>query len=125
MVKSRYFEAIPLEGDAVKHGAYSYVIRIKEEGRKKLTGKRLAIYLESEGIKCNSGYLSLIYDIDYAKQFSTEQEREQYKEQCPNAVSFVKYTIWLPQTILISPLKDIDDVVGALNKISRCVFGEE
>lgn len=114
-------EPVPIEGGATQHGNYAYVLRIREAFKKKLTGKRLAIYLETEGIPCNSGYKKLVYDIDFAKQFTTKEERNAYKEHCPMAVDYLKYTVWIPQTILISPKEDLDDVVGAINKIYRCL----
>ena len=114
-------EPVLIEGGATQHGNYAYVLRIRDAFKKKLTGKRLAIYLETEGIPCNSGYKKLVYDIDFAKQFTTKEERNAYKEHCPMAVDYLKYTVWIPQTILISPKEDLDDVVGAINKIYRCL----
>ena len=114
-------ETIPLEGAATCHGNYSYVLRVRDGSKKSLTGKRLAIYLETEGIPCNSGYKKLVYDIDFAKQFTAKEERNEIKERCPIANDFLKYAIWLPQTILISPKEDLDDVIGVINKIHRCL----
>ena len=109
---------IALKGDATSHGAYGYLLKINEAYRRKITGKRLSIYCETEGIPCNSGYLKLIPEIDYAKRFTTEEERARIIEKCPNAQKFIKYTIWLPQTILISSIDDVKDVVKALDKIA-------
>lgn len=110
-------EPIFLKDGATSHGSYAYILKVKPEYRKKLSGKRFAIYCEMEGIPCNSGYLKLIPDIVYAMNFSTEEERERIKEDCPTAYEFLKYCIWLPQTILISDMEDVKDVVRVVDKI--------
>lgn len=112
-------EPIALKENATGHGNYSYVLRIRDEFKKKLTGKRLAIYLETEGIPCNSGYTRLVYDVDYAKKFTTKEERDEFEKDCHRAKDFLKYSVWLPQTILISDKQDLDDVIGVINKICK------
>lgn len=114
-------EPVLLEGGATRHGNYSYVLRIRDEYKKKLTGKRLAIYMETEGIPCNSGYKKLVYDVDYAKEFTTLEEREALNERCLIANDFLKYALWIPQTVLLSSQEDLNDVIGAINKIAGCL----
>lgn len=114
-------EPVKLKGKATSHGNYSYVLKIRDGFRGKVTGKRLAIYLETEGIPCHSGYTHQIFDIEYSKQFFTEEEREDFKKECVVSERFIKSTVWLPQTILISSIEDIKDVIGAIDKIYKCI----
>ncbi len=62
-------EPIELTDSHASHGNYSYLLKIREAWRGRLSGKRLAIYLETEGIPCHAGYTHLAFDIDYCRNF--------------------------------------------------------
>lgn len=115
-------EPVLLDAGTGEHGNYSYLLKIRKEWSGKWSGKRLAIYLETEGIPCHSGYTQLAFDIDYCRDYLTPEERRNYREQCPAAMAFQQGTIWLPQTVLLGKAEDIQDVAGALDKISSCLL---
>lgn len=118
-------EPINLDERMANHGNYSYLLKIRSNCCSKLSGKRLAIYLETEGIPCNSGYTKLVFDIDYCHNFIQKKERDLFLDQCPTAKDFLQRTVWLPQTILLGSSEDIRDVVGALDKISACLLSSQ
>jgi len=110
------------EGVDSSHGNYCYLLRIRQSFYSKLSGKRLAIYLETEGIPCHSGYRQLAFDIDYCRPFFREEELGRFRDRCPNAAAFVQGTVWLPQTVLLGDEEDVQDVAGAIDKITEALL---
>ncbi|MCL2253047.1 MAG: DegT/DnrJ/EryC1/StrS family aminotransferase [Lachnospiraceae bacterium] len=110
-------EPIILKKPATSHGNYSYLLIIKKEYQSLLSGKRLAIYLETEGIPCHCGYKELVYNLKFCKQFYSDEMRREMNSQFPTAMRFSKSLVWLPQTILLSSAEDVEDVIKAINKV--------
>lgn len=114
-------EPIELSEADASHGNYGYLLKIRASWHRRLSGKRLAIFLETEGIPCHSGYTRLAFDIDYSQRMLSETERDRYREQCPVASQFVTSVVWLPQTVLLGSEEDVRDIAGALDKITACL----
>ena len=115
----------PLNPDprVTRHGYHLFVLKY-DMGR--LSGVPRSIFLSAlaaEGIPASGGYVPLYKEgfLAEAKAFTLKTpaflDRDYSKSVCPETEKASKEGIWLPQNLLLGSRKDMDDVVGAFQKV--------
>jgi dTDP-4-amino-4,6-dideoxygalactose transaminase len=120
--------------DGCTRNAYHlYMFRYEKRHFKDLSRNRFVEALEAEGIPCFTGYTRLNEETFLAHAFESRGFRRIYprpvlnewrdRSRCPENDLLCSEAVWLGQTQLLGPRRDMDDVVAAVEKIYR--YAEE
>lgn len=114
---------LKLDPRVTRHGYHLFVLKY-DVGR--LSGVPRSIFLSAlaaEGIPASRGYVPLYKEefLTEAKAFTLKTpeflDRDYSETFCPETEKASEEAMWLPQNLLLGSRKDMDDVVGAFQKV--------
>ena len=122
----------PLESDerVTTHAYHLYIFRFQSEQFGGISRDRFIEALCAEGIPCSSGYRPLYKEAAFAARFQNAPIESSYfggkpdyeKVCCPETERICsEESVWLTQTMLLGPEKDMDDIAAAVRKIREHV----
>ena len=120
-----------LSDKATRAAFHLFPFRYKKEEFSDLSRERFLKALQAEGIPCSGGYsplnrmpylentfrtrnFKLMYPGDYL-----DYKRYAERNQCPVDDQVCKEAVWFGQNILLGDKSDMDDIVAAIEKISK------
>jgi dTDP-4-amino-4,6-dideoxygalactose transaminase len=114
---------------ATRNGYHLYMLRYDKAHFANLPRARFLEALEKEGIPCAGGYSPLnkepfikqalhsrVYGTMYPERQIAEWEE---RNSCPENDKLCEEAVWMFQTMLIGPRRDMDDIADAVRKIQK------
>jgi dTDP-4-amino-4,6-dideoxygalactose transaminase len=103
------------------------MFRYRKEAFAELPRERFLAALRAEGVPCSGGYTPLdkepfvkatLASRGYRKVFPPETLAAwEERNRCPANDRLCEQAVWLTQTMLLGPRRDMDDVAAAIRKI--------
>jgi dTDP-4-amino-4,6-dideoxygalactose transaminase len=110
-----------------RHGYHLLMLRYDPEGFSGLGRARFLEALRAEGVPCSGGYSPLNRQALVKATLETRAYRRLYppevlaaweeRNHCPANDRLCEEAVWLGQTMLLGPRRDMDDVAAAIRKI--------
>ncbi len=112
---------------ATRNAYHLYMFRYDPEAFQGLSRNQFRQALHAEGIPSSSGYSPLynqpfvreaLYSRGYINVYGKERIDRYFDElHCPENDQLCTEAVWFPQTMLLGPQSDMDDIAGAIEKI--------
>jgi dTDP-4-amino-4,6-dideoxygalactose transaminase len=110
-----------------RNAYHLYMFRYRKEAFAELPRERFLAALRAEGVPCSGGYTPLdkepfvkatLASRGYRKVFPPETLAAwEERNRCPANDRLCEQAVWLTQTMLLGPRRDMDDVAAAIRKI--------
>ncbi|MEN2975157.1 MAG: DegT/DnrJ/EryC1/StrS family aminotransferase [Candidatus Caldarchaeales archaeon] len=102
-------EPLPNDKKVTRHAHHIFVLKYNPDEFNGLSKELFVEALRAEGIPCNAGYRPLYsYSFLPSSRPLENTERASYIE-----------AVWLPQTVLLGEVQDLEDILRAILKIKR------
>jgi dTDP-4-amino-4,6-dideoxygalactose transaminase len=110
-----------------RNAYHLYMFRYRKEAFAELPRERFLAALRAEGVPCSGGYTPLdkepfvkatLASRGYRKIFPPETLAAwEERNRCPANDRLCEEAVWLTQTMLLGPRRDMDDIVSAIRRI--------
>lgn len=117
--------------DVTRAAYHLFPFRYKKEQFQNLSREKFLKALRAEGIPCSGGYTPLnnmpyLKDALSSRVFQAIYPKERLnfdkyivENQCHANDQLCQEAVWLPQNVLLSQKRDMDDIAGAIDKIQK------
>lgn len=99
---------------ATRHSHHLIALRIDGAVWEPISRQRWVRALRAEGIPCMVGYGHGVY------QNACFERKRGWAERCVQTELACREVIWLPQNVFLASTTDVDEVLGAINKLYHC-----
>jgi len=106
-----------LDERVTSHGYHLFSMRLDEGAFNNASHSRIIEALQAEGLPITGGYPHPIYRNELFKQ------HPHIVHPCPEAETYCKSAVWMPQNVLLADEEWIDDALTAIRKVRQGARG--